>query len=201
MFNWLTAQDARALAPAPKRLPIQEGYILVGFLALILLTRGHHLATTWMLPDASWALFFAAGFFLSVSAQGILLLAAVAIDAYAVGWAGVSDFCITWAYAALFVAYNVLWLAGRLAAQARSRLQVGGYAILGASVCELVSSGSFYWWSGYFEPSWQAFPQHIATYYAQSLGIFCFYVVLGAALLQVWKKLDAQINLIRSSHP
>ena len=63
-------------------------------------TRFHHEGTAFALPDASLAVFFLAGAFLSTSGVfiGLLALAGI-IDYLAVTSLGVSDYCFSPAYA------------------------------------------------------------------------------------------------------
>ncbi|MFL6623673.1 MAG: hypothetical protein ACJ8NR_13860, partial [Sulfurifustis sp.] len=87
----------------------------VALIGLIVLTRGYHVTTlAHVLPEASWAAFFLAGVYLrAVWAPALLFAVAALLDYTAVTWGGVSDFCISPAYAALLPAYAALWLAGR----------------------------------------------------------------------------------------
>ena len=82
---------------------------------LMAVTRVHHFGVGAVAPDASTAVFFLAGLAL---ANPIWLLAflveAVALDAFAIGVAGVADACVTGGYALLAPGYGALWLAGRL---------------------------------------------------------------------------------------
>lgn len=140
--------------------------LLATFMVLMVATRFHHFGTALHLPDASMALFFLGGLYLRRHLAFLTLLAlAVAIDWAAVGLAGVSDFCVTPAYAFLLPAYAVLWHGGR----AWSRRMAPGWrgwavALLAACVCAslsfLISNGAFYWLGGrYPDPEW---PQYLA---------------------------------------
>jgi hypothetical protein len=90
---------------------------LVALLLALLLaaTRVYHFGAASIAPDASTAVFFLAG--LSLASPWWLLVflaAAVALDVFAIGVAGVADACISGGYVLLAPAYGVLWLAGRL---------------------------------------------------------------------------------------
>src|ERR1043166_1758123 len=91
--------------------------VTIGTLLVLLMaaTRSNHFPTiSNMLPDASWAIFFMAGFYLRTPWMLALLLGEAAlVDCIAIGWAGVSDFCVSPAYIALLPAYSALWSAGR----------------------------------------------------------------------------------------
>ncbi len=146
--------------------PINLG-LFAAFSALMVATRFHHFGDALHLPDASMALFFLGGLYLRRHWQFVAMLAlAVAIDWAAVSLAGVSDFCITPAYAFLLPAYAVLWYGGRLYSP---RLRAGNRALWGAAAVGLlaaslsfvVSNGAFYWLGGrYAEP-------HFAEYVAR----------------------------------
>ena len=79
---------------------------------LIAATRSHHFATALHLPDASWAVFFLAGFYLRPLWMFPALMALAGVSDYmAIAWFGVSDFCMSPAYGFLLLAYGALWIA------------------------------------------------------------------------------------------
>lgn len=161
------------------------GLLLAAFMAA---TRSHHFAGLHHLPDASWAVFFLAGFYLRPAwAFAGLSLLAVASDYIAITWGGVSSFCVSPAYVMLLPAYGALWLAGRwYGRQHRERIATLvplAIAVLGgAAVCELLSSGGFYFFSGRFaEPNLAEFLPRLAKYFPHALSTLALY--LGAAVL------------------
>lgn len=166
----------------------QQVLIGVVLAALMIVTRGTHYPTLkQVLPGASWAVFFVAGVYLRPRlALGGLLLLATVLDCNAIGWSGVSDYCISAAYAALIPAYGSLWLAGRWYARhhrdsVASLPLLGGIAIAATAVCEFISSGSFYFWSGRFaDPTWMEFAGRFATYFPHSLTYTLFWVAVAA---------------------
>jgi hypothetical protein len=131
--------------------------IIALLLALLMLaTRGHHEITPVNLPDASWAIFFLAGLYLRSHwlFAGFFLLAA-GMDYVAITWGGVSSFCVTDAYLFLIPAYGALWFAGRsynisTDLTHRDLLPLALFALGGTLICELISSGGFYFFSGRF---------------------------------------------------
>ncbi len=166
-----------------------QSLIALTLLTLMIATRGQHFPALNALPSPSWAVFFLAGFYLrSVWVFVGLLAAAAGLDFTAVGWAGVSDFCITPAYAFLLPAYGALWLSGRLYAGhyrfAWSNLPpLLLYALLGALACELFSSGGFYFFSGRFaDPQLPEFAGRIGTYFPAYLGSMLCYIGLAVAI-------------------
>jgi hypothetical protein len=153
----------------------------------MLATRSHHFADLTHLPDASWAVFFLAGFYLNASwiFPGLLLLG-WSIDFLSIGQ-GVNDFCMSPAYGLLLLAYGVLWLAGRWYAR-RYRFHpatlftLAATVLTGAMLAELLSSGSFYFLSGRFaEMNLASFGARLRDYFPHSLQGMALYV--GAAAI------------------
>lgn len=134
-------------------------------LALVMIaTRFKHFGDMLHLPDASMAVFFLGGLYLRRHwAFVVMVLLAVAMDWVSIRYAGVSDFCVTAAYAFLPLAYAVLWYAGRgyaprMTPHAVSLLGALGVALLAAMLSFAISNGSFYWLGGrYAQP-------HMAEY-------------------------------------
>ncbi|MBU6299354.1 MAG: hypothetical protein KGJ79_16245 [Alphaproteobacteria bacterium] len=163
--------------------------ILIGLVlaTLMAVTRGQHMLALAHMPGASAAVFFIAGLYLrSRFAFPLLLVEAVAIDYAAIQFTAVSNFCISPAYVALLPAYGALWLAGRWYAK-RMQFRVDTLVPLVASVavggiaCELISSGSFYVFSGRFpNPTLAGFASRLAQYLPQSLEALALYVGLAA---------------------
>jgi hypothetical protein len=159
-----------------------------GLAALMAATRDHHFASATHLPDASWAVFFLAGFYLRERWALPALLAVAAFSDYlAVNWSGVDAFCISPAYVLLAPAYGALWLAGRWYA-GRHRFQADTLPWLvlsvlgGAVVCELLSSGGFYLFSGRFAAlSFAEFDAQFALYFPSMLAGMALYI--GAAVI------------------
>jgi len=165
--------------------------IALSLALLMAATRSHHFASITHLPDASWAVFFLAGFYLRpVWTFPALLALAVVSDYVAIAWLGVSDFCVSPAYGFLLPAYSALWLAGRWYARRYhfrfSTLPLLAVALLtGAAVCELLSSGGFYFFSGRFEEtSFAEFGARLANYFPHALEGIGLYIT-SAILIHV----------------
>lgn len=166
--------------------------VALALVALMAVSRGHHFATlNHLLPSAAWAVFFLAGVYLRpVWAAALLFAVAALLDYTAVTWGGVSDFCISPAYAALLPAYAALWLAGRwyagrhrFTAATLPSLALSG--VLGTFACELISSGSFYFYSGRIANATAAgFAGELIRYTPASLQAMAFWIV-AAALVHV----------------
>ncbi|PPV07346.1 hypothetical protein XBLMG947_1359 [Xanthomonas bromi] len=155
-----------------------ERLLFIASMLVMTASRVHH-ASDWLhLPGASMAVFCLDGLALRRYGYFVALLGvSVAIDCVAVSLAGVSDFCITAADAALPVAYGLLWYAGR-ASHARGRpgaasLSIAwGLGTLAAVLSFLISNGAFYWWGGrytdphgpqYLQRAWQWGPLFVRT--------------------------------------
>lgn len=135
--------------------------------AAMVLTRFKHFGDIAHLPDASMAIFFLGGLWLRrhLAFVGLVVLA-FAIDEVSVHALGVSDFCMTAAYAFMPLAYAALWYARRAFAPFLRESPAGyagafGVALLASVVSFGISNGAFYWLSGsYAQP-------HVAEYLAR----------------------------------
>ncbi|OSM07170.1 hypothetical protein MAIT1_03906 [Magnetofaba australis IT-1] len=156
-------------------------------LGVMLISRGHHMGSAKLLPDMSIALFFLSGWLLARPIYAaLLMLAAVGIDVSALQ-AGVSNFCVTPAYALLAPAYLTMWgagkhlpglLMGRSQGMALALLALGAWAAV--SVAWLLSSGGFYLFSGRFShPSWAEFAHRFELYYGGYAGNALLAIAVG----------------------
>lgn len=158
----------------------------IGLVLLMVATRSSHFGDAFNLPDASVAIFFLAGVYLRHIGPFLLLCAtAVASDYISITHNGVSDFCISTAYAALLPTYVVMWFGGRWCSR-HLQTQLGhlfAFALV-FFVCTIlafnISSGSFYLWSGYFDPSWAEYSQRIAAYLPAYLKNAFVYAIAAA---------------------
>lgn len=174
-----------------------ETSLFVVLMAMMVLTRFHHFGDVLHLPDASMALYFLGGLYLRKHWQFVtMLLLALVIDWVAIRLAGVSDFCVTAAYAALPVAYGALWYAGRgfssrMRGTTRSLFDAWLVGCVAAVASFIVSNGSFYWlggryadpnWSEYVARAWQWGPMFVRTtacYLAAAMVLHHLVVRLG----------------------
>ncbi len=167
----------------------QQLVLVFLFVLLMAVTRSHHVAGLHHLPDASWAVFFLAGQHIRRGLVfALLAVLATSIDVIAIGWAGVSDFCVTPAYVMLLPAYAALWLGGRWYARHYQKtlstlLPLGGAIVLSALAAELFSSGGFYFLGGRFaDPTLAGFLPRITRYFPATLGAMTLYISLAALL-------------------
>lgn len=163
----------------------QNVFLIFVLSAIMWLTRGHHMASLAYLPDASWAIFFIVGFYFSSFAVIALFLAqAFLIDYLVLTQLGVGQSCFTLAYSFLLPAYLSLWFAGKWLSK-RYSLNLSGFknfalaAISGIIVCELISSGSYYFMNVPGTASIGEFMGRVAFYLPFALMITMSYLVVA----------------------
>lgn len=159
-------------------------------LALVMVaTRFPGLAVNLHRQDASWAVFFVAGFHLSNSwrrAFPAFLALALAIDLVAIRYYNVSNYCVTWAYWFLAPSYGALWLGGAWLRRHASPNVAGiaslvGSAVISVSVCFLISNGSFYWLGGRVpQPTWSGWAVNVAMWYGPFVRTTATYIAVAA---------------------
>ncbi len=153
-------------------------------------TRINHFGT---LPDASWAIFFVAGFYLRGSlrwAFPALMALAVFVDYLVISGQGLdfwSHYCVSPGYWFLIAAYGAMTLGGMLLRAQDKVLGVRTLGVLVASflvaecVCFVVSNGSFYWLSSSVAaPSMAGWMQNMADWYLPYLRTSGLYVGVAA---------------------
>ncbi len=130
--------------------------LFLALAALMTATRFSHFGP---LPDASWAVFFAAGFYLTAQwrwAFPALMAIAVAVDWAVIAGSGQSfwsHYCVSPGYWFLLPAHAAMWLGGSLLSRLEARRPLLALAALApallASVvlCHLFAQGGFYWLS------------------------------------------------------
>jgi hypothetical protein len=181
--------------------PRTQTFIGLGLMACMAATRFHHFGDTLHLPDASWAIFFIAGFYLSPVWLLALMTEAFAIDYASIGMLGTSAFCVTPAYAALIPAYAALWFGGRwtarkAAADMQSLAKLTGAALASTLVAFAISNGAFYWLGGRVAETSLAQFMHTWIDYAPSfLGSTLMYLAVAAVVQML--VLQRQANTLR----
>jgi len=169
---------------------------------LVIVTRGHHFSSLHNLPGASWAVFFLAGVYLRAvwPLVGFLALSWW-LDFAAYTWGGASGFCLTPAYIFLLPAYASLWLAGRWYAGQyqftwRTLMPLSLSIMAGLILCELFSSGGFYFFSGRFaDTTWVEFAGRLLNYFPMYVESFLFYTGMAIALHVALVLIGQQRNL------
>ncbi|MBB6247025.1 hypothetical protein [Rhodanobacter sp. A1T4] len=181
-----------------KTLTQRLGILLVLALGMAL-TRIHHsfLHHFDALPDASWGVFFLAGFWLRGSARWafpLLMVEAVLVDYVVITNQGLdfwSHYCVSVAYWFLIPSYFSLWLGGSLLAKYQRGLSLStlGMAVLAllvsVTVCYLISNGSFFWLSASVPTATRNFSgwaENLGDWYLPFLETTAIWVGLGAIM-------------------
>ena len=167
-------------------------------LALVMaLTRFHPSFLHHSVRDASWGVFFLAGFWLRGSARWafpLLMIEAVLVDYVVITNQGMdfwSHYCVSVAYWFLIPSYFSLWLGGSLLAKYQrglslSTLGMAAVALLASvSVCYLISNGSFFWLSASVPTATHNFSgwvENLGDWYLPFLETTAIWVGLGAVM-------------------
>ncbi len=189
------------------QIPRSQLLILGALAAAMALTRLPMTASVLHLQDASWAVFFLAGFFLSAQwrwAFPTLMAVAVAVDYTAIRYFGIPNYCVTVAYWFLVLSFAVLWLAGtwlhqRLTFDLRGALAAAASLVVSVSLCYLISNGSFYWLGDRVEPSWNGWMANLGHHYWSFLKASLIYVTAAVILYLVGMQLAGNAERVRSS--
>lgn len=183
--------EGRGAGMGPSKLTLRQ---LAGFCALTALmvgTRSGHLGTAWSLPDASWPVLYVAGFYFGRHWRGalpFLLCTAVAVDFVVIRYFGVSNYCVTVAYAFMLPAYSLLWLGGvwlrrMYRHEARDLVRCAMTFALAASLCFLMTDAGFYWLGGRVaQPSLAGWWAGVVHWYPDFLGVSFVYIGIAAML-------------------
>ncbi|TAH40704.1 MAG: hypothetical protein E6Q43_06445 [Dokdonella sp.] len=170
----------------------QRAFIFL-ILALVMAgTRINHFAA---IPDASWAVFFVAGFYLRGSwrwAFALLIAIAVLVDLLVISSQGLSfwtHYCVSPAYWFLLAAYGAMWAGGALLRRFHAGSAVQGLGLLAvcvlvsSSVCFLISNGSFYWLSSAVTTrSFSGWVENMGHWYFGYLRTSVMYVLLATGI-------------------
>ena len=160
--------------------------------AVMAATRLNHFG---LVPDASWAVFFVAGFYLRGSARWAfpaLMALAVAVDYLVITGSGQSfwsHYCMSPGYWFLVPAHASMWLGGSLLRRAYRGLEPRALALLAVSVfasvaaCHFFAQAGFYWLaSAVAEPTVAGWAKNYADWFLPYLRNASMYVAAAAAL-------------------
>lgn len=175
------------------RLSLRHAFAVFAALALVMAaTRAHHFGP---MPDASWAVFFAAGFYLKGHMRWVfpaLMALAVLVDYVVITASGLSfwqHYCVSPGYWFLLPAHASLWLAGTWAsAQGRApSVALLGRAVLalalGAATCHLFAQGGFYWFSSSVaEPTVAGWAKNYSDWLLPYTRVLFLYAALAAVV-------------------
>jgi hypothetical protein len=179
----------------------------IGLVLLMIATRFPGLASNWHLQDASWALFFIAGFYLSRHwrwAFPALMVVAVAIDLVAIRFYGIDNYCMTVAYWFVVPGYGALWFGGhwlsrRASLDGRGLILLAASLALSVSVCYLITNGSFYWLSDRAaNPSWEGWARNFAAWYWPFTRVTLAYVAVATFVHVLIAKLPGRAIQVRA---
>lgn len=168
--------------------------IFAALAALMAATRFNHFGSAVSLPDASYAVFFLGGLYLSrfarvsVAAFSVLIIEAGLIDYYATSVQGISDWCMSPAYWFLIPTYGSLWLVGRWLTlrhtmEGKGLIALALAAWAASSFAFAFSNATFYLFSGRFaDMSTAEYTSRIAQYYASYVSVALLYISCAVAL-------------------
>ena len=134
-------------------------FLLLAF--LMAATRINHFGA---LPDASWAVFFIAGFYLAKQVRWAfpaLMVLAVFVDYLVISRSGINfwtHYCVSPGYWFLLPAHFAMWIGGDLLARLAKRNAGWALAalaptlVVAVALCHVFAQGGFYW----FSSSWYA---------------------------------------------
>ncbi|MHC9086844.1 hypothetical protein ACYX7E_17675 [Luteimonas sp. RIT-PG2_3] len=164
--------------------------ILALLATLMAATRVHHFAAV---PDASWAVFFIGGFYLSQWTRWAfpaLMALAVVVDWFVISGQGLdfwSHYCISPGYWALVPAHVAMWAGGWWLQRGQGGLQWRGLGrlavalVASVAVCHLFAQGGFYWTSDVVAaPSVAGWAKNWLDWFVPYLRVTAMYVSLAA---------------------
>lgn len=166
----------------------QSAGLLLLMVAFMALTRSHHFSTPAFLADASLALFFLAGWWLSgVSAVVILMAAAAVIDFFAINAGGVGSYCLSPAYPFLIPTYAAMWFGGRLIRRhqgswSQRTALIGMSAVVSTVIAYVISEMSFFWLSGQVSVPLADYVNTAMTYLPNYMSAALTYIALGSLM-------------------
>jgi hypothetical protein len=166
----------------------QIALITLALSLLLWLTRGQHMASLAHLPDASWAIFFALGFYFSSPLFFVAFLGqSVLIDFMVMPQIGGLSI-INPGYALLLPAYFVMWLSGRWLAKNSPANNFSTFTqllkavVIGVVICEFISSAGFYFFISANTGDLTGFIQNLGQFLLNDLLITVAYIALFAAI-------------------
>ncbi|ULU26963.1 hypothetical protein [Dyella terrae] len=170
--------------------------IFLALAAVMAATRIHLSLFHHDIWDASWGIFFLAGFWLRGSARWafpLLMVEAVLVDYLVISNQGINfwdHYCVSAAYWFLVPSYLSLWLGGSWLAGRKLGFNASSLALTVSAVlvswlaCYVISNGSFYWLSNSVpQPrSVAAWLSNMTDWYGFFLETTVLYVALGLVM-------------------
>ena len=182
--------------------------IFVALAAVMAATRIHLSLFHHDIWDASWGIFFLAGFWLRGSARWafpLLMVEAVLVDYLVISNQGINfwdHYCVSAGYWFLIPSYFSLWLGGSWLASrkpglnARSLALAVGAVLVSWLACYVISNGSYYWLSSTVpQPrSVGAWISNMLDWYGFFLETTALYVALGLMIHGLVAQLSALLG-------
>jgi len=190
----------------------QHSVILLALGLLMISTRSHYFS--W-LPDASWAVFFIAGFYLGHWRNGVfplLIGLALLIDWWVISAQGIhfwQHYCISIGYGLLLPAYFVMWAGGQWLQQhndGRFWQKCSLFLLslsLSTALCHLLAQSGFYWFSqSVSHPTFSGWINNYGNWLLPYLAITLLYTSIAVLLHIVVKTVKRPANpSAHSLHP
>lgn len=169
----------------------------MALIALILLTRSSHFGTNFLLPDATLAALFLTGMLMQkVRWLAIAIVIAFAVDFYALGFAGVSDYCMSLGYLGLIPTYAMVWGVGRYIAKQSAPFSLGVFvpaAWVSTSLAFILSNAFWYTFSDKIDTLTAVeFSGRVAQYYTPYISYTAFYLSVAWLAQAAFQKLATQ---------
>ncbi len=173
----------------------------VALIALILLTRTSHFGTSVFLPDATLAALFLTGILMQkLRWLAIAIATAFGMDFYALGFAGVSDYCMSFGYWGLIPTYAMVWGVGRYIAKQSEPFALSVFvpaAWVSTSLAFILSNAFWYSFSDKVNTLTAVeFSQRVAQYYTPYITYTLVYLGLAWLAQAAFQKLSAIQNKI-----
>jgi hypothetical protein len=168
-----------------------------GLISLILLTRTNHFGDSVYLPDATLAALFLGGVLITGrSWLALAITAAFGMDFYALGWKGVSDYCMSVGYWGLIPTYIAVWGVGRWLAKREQPFAALPYALaawLATSIAFVLSNAFWYSFSDkVITLTIVEFSQRVAKYYTPYVGYAMMYLGVAWVLVKFINSVNVQ---------
>ena len=177
-------------------LKIQNSMLIgIALIGVILLTRSSHFGTNFLLPDATIAALFLIGIWMQkIRWLAIAITVAFAVDFYALGFAGVSDYCMSLGYWGLIPTYAMVWGVGRYIAKQEKPFALQVFvpaAFIVVSLAFVLSNAFWYSFSEKVNTLTVAeFSARVAPYYTPYLGYSAFYLGVAWIAQAAFQKLS-----------
>jgi hypothetical protein len=165
--------------------------LFAALLLLMIATRFTHAGSAGVLPDATWAVFFICGFYLSRDwrwSLTALFVAAVGADYLAIRYYGISNYCVTPAYWSIAPAYTALWLGGvwlrgQYRRVPRDVARLGLSLVVSVTLCFGITHSAFYWiGSRIAHPTLGEWAGVFVQWYPLFLGVTALYVAVATVV-------------------